>query len=556
MTFTLDQIDGMFAAKPGFQIIGRIKIEESGVDPIGLRQLNLDLMDATVPGINNVTVHIRPYAFMTWAWWKAGMVANKNGQVQPHRMRDLVLRYETMYAWAHSLVEYPLTGVGTIRSHLPLKGSGAAFHFKGEKWEELKQKLTSLMAPTEYGPSIKALRWLAPSDEGTFRRSVESEKAVAAIETIASAHIPETLLTLNAPTLTWTDVLPFAEHLHITKPTTEECDAFHFLFYSAGVRSEAPREIQRRMATIDLLRAVLLQSGQQIDVTEIRRRLSTGVVSDGTSDCKSDIVTSAALLSILQARQLQRLAIEAMLMWVEKSLSTEVAQARPTDSLAEAADAEAKKFDRLAMSASKVGEYIDAVEAMGAKTGWPRAASDAETDVVGLLNKIYAAQAKDFSLLPGLCLRAFAVVNAVTKGVRTGNIPDAAMKFLDSRPDRLPMGAMAKRIGTLVGKPLASLWRDIIENWVIAQHVHWSAVRGVDGKKRLRIAFEGNGWIRVRPKPSARFNATPDRLFTLLSLGTECGLFTRIEGKESVCFQVPSPIDMLTSFTPSPFQSD
>jgi hypothetical protein len=93
------------------------------------------------------------------------------------------------------------------------------------------------------------------------------------------------------------------------------------------------------------------------------------------------------------------------------------------------------------------------------------------------------------------------------------------------------MGVIAKRVETIWDKPLANLWRDVIENWVIAQHVHWSAVRGIDGKKRLRIGLEGSGWIRVRPKPSTVFNATPDRLSTLLSLGSECGLFARSADK-------------------------
>ncbi|WP_134500634.1 hypothetical protein [Microvirga pakistanensis] len=538
MSLTLQQIDEMLASAPGFRVVGPIQIDESGVDPIGLRQLNLDLMDATVPGINNVTVHVRPYAFMAWAWWKAGIVATENGEIQPQKMRDLVMRYEAMYAWAHSLAEHPLRGVGVIRRYLPLKGSEEAFIFTGEKWETLKGRMTSLMAPTEYGPSIKALRWLAPSDGGTFRRSLEVESAVMAIEKIVAEHVPQSLLALKAPAATWEDVFPFAEYLHITKPTREERDAFRFLFYEAGAKPQAPREIQRRMATIDLLRGIFSKEGYPIDLPTVRRRLATGWLPADWQDHKSDIQTSSVLLSILQARQLQRLAIESMMMWVERSLATEVAKAQPTEDLAAAADAAAKKADPLVLATLRVGEYMDAVEKLGAEVGWPSAASDPETDVVGLMTRIYAAQRKDIFVLPGLCLRAFAVVRAVTKGVREMEIPEIVGKSLDARLDRFPMGAMSKRIDAVADKSLMYLWRDVIEHWIIAQHVHWSAVRGVDGKKRLRIGLEGDGWIRVRPKPSSGFNATPDRLFTLLSLGTECGLFTSTEDKGTTCFGV------------------
>jgi hypothetical protein len=62
---------------------------------------------------------------------------------------------------------------------------------------------------------------------------------------------------------------------------------------------------------------------------------------------------------------------------------------------------------------------------------------------------------------------------------------------------------------------------------VIGQHVHWSAVRGGDGKKRLRIGLEGDGWMKVRRTSSGVFEPTGDRLQTMLSLGVSCGLFAR-----------------------------
>jgi hypothetical protein len=33
------------------------------VDPLGLRQLNFDLMDDVLPGLNNVARHIRPFVY-------------------------------------------------------------------------------------------------------------------------------------------------------------------------------------------------------------------------------------------------------------------------------------------------------------------------------------------------------------------------------------------------------------------------------------------------------------------------------------------------------------
>lgn len=540
MALTVQQMDEMLNLAPGFRVVDRVKINESGVDPIGLRQLNLDLMDASVPGINNVTTHIRPYAFMTWAWWKAANVAIESGASDSDVVRDLASRYEAMFAWSHSLAERPLRGVGVIRKYLPLKGSDRAFIFKGGEWEALKQRMTSLMAPTEYGPSIKALRWLAPSEGGIFRRSIEAEPAVAAIEQIVSEHLPQKFLGLEPASMSWEDVVPLAEHLHLASPTTAERDTFRHLFYESGARPEAPKEIQRRKATIDLLRAVLSHEGRAIDLPTIRRRLATGWLPESTSEKDGAVETSSALLTVLQARQLQRLAIEAMMVWVERNLSTQVARARHTDELATMAEDSSRKSDPLASAASTVADYMKSVEDLGSEVGWPGAAANPDTDVLGLLARIQVAQTKDLASIPGLCLRAFAVVRAVTKGLREKGIPDEAGKPLDARADRLPMGVMSTRINAIADKPLSFLWRDIIEHWIIAQHVHWSAIRGADGKKRLRIGLESNGWILVRDRPSSSFGTTPDRLFTLLSLGTECGLFTSIKEDGVMSFGVPA----------------
>jgi len=43
--------------------------EETGVDFLGLRQANLDLVFRFIPGINNVTRYVRPYSMLCWMAW-------------------------------------------------------------------------------------------------------------------------------------------------------------------------------------------------------------------------------------------------------------------------------------------------------------------------------------------------------------------------------------------------------------------------------------------------------------------------------------------------------
>lgn len=62
------------AAEPGFVAATAPKL--GGVDPLGLRQINFDLMDQVLPGLNNVARHIRPFVVVTWAWRRARQLAD------------------------------------------------------------------------------------------------------------------------------------------------------------------------------------------------------------------------------------------------------------------------------------------------------------------------------------------------------------------------------------------------------------------------------------------------------------------------------------------------
>lgn len=515
----LDELDLIFDRTPGFRVVGELKLDESGVDPIGLRQINLDLMDATVPGINNVTQHIRPYAFMAWAWWRASQYAVGAGMT-PEKIVDLVERYEALYAWSNSIARTPFRGDVTVRKYLNFEVATGRFTFAGPDWDSYKNEKTGFMAPTEYGPSIKALHFLKP-EGGLFAWALEAMPAIEVIEDLVSSVLPERLLRPEPPTVTLDDVRPLAGVLPIDKPSAEEMNVFRHLFYDIGGLGKAGKDMRRRKATADLLRAILVDEGP-LDIDGIRRRFAgfDEVVAYEGDD--TEMRNTALLLCHLQARQLQRLATESTMLWVEVFLSSRKGMSLSTDEIVAAAHNSAAAQDQDYASSRTVGDYLALIEG-GRK--WPAAAMEFGTDVVELLGLIRHAQQKERSLVPGVALRSLAVVRAIAKSFEGTVYPDGVMNSMEKRPDRMPMGMMARRMDALADRPLPMLWKEIIESWIIGQHGHWSAVRGGDGKKRLRIGLEGDGWMLVRPKPSRGFGATPDRLWTFLSLGSSCGLF-------------------------------
>lgn len=522
----LAEIDQLFDEAPGMRVVGELRTDESGVDPVGLRQLNLDLMDDAIPGINNVTQHVRPYTFMAWAVWKATQVAGAEGVEEPSVIADLVDRYEAMYAWSHMIAGHPFRGAAVLKRTIMRRAKGEPFLFEGEVWEEYRRTRTSFMAPTEYGPSIKSIRYMSTD---SMKIASEVLPAILDFDAAVSQLLAGALFAVAAPSVADEDVLPFAKELPVERPSAVEMQVFRQLFYGIG-SSEAAGSAPRRKASIDLVRGLLQRNGP-CEPDEIRRRLASREVVDITDGDIEQIGVSSTLLCLLQARQLQRLATEAMLLWLDRLLSEKrvgnLFQPKPSEEIVARAHEAALAGDGAYAAAQSIGDFLLAVEIEGEGVGWPAASSEKSTDVVSLLSELIDAQRKDITRVPALAARSFAIVRAVSNSFAGQAMPQGLADAIEGRPDRLPMGLMARRLEAIADRPVMFLWREVVESWVIGQHVHWSAVRGGDGKKRLRIGLEGDGWMKVRRGGSGVFEPTGDRLYTMLSLGVSCGLFAR-----------------------------
>ncbi len=523
----LADIDKLFDDGGGVRVVAVLEVQESGVDPIGLRQVNLDIMDNVTPGINNVIQHVRYYTFVAWAAWKASTQAAHEGVDDPQVIADLMERYEALYAWSHLLDGRPFRGATTLRQTIARTPEGEAFRFEGEVWDKYKRTRTNIMAPTEYGPSIKALRYLS-LDEAIVTKQVMP--AVMDFEARVQEVLSPHLLAVAPPSVKASEIEEFAKELSVEDPSDAERAVFRMMFHEIGSDELASPAMRRRKGTIDYLIGVLKEMGPST-LDEIRKRFVVNRLPAGIMGDVEHATQSAIMLAYLQARQLQRLAAEAMLLWTERVLTEEseggAPRPIPTEELVSRADAAAANLDDTYRASETVGGYFASVVAMGEDSGWPASAARTGTAVVDLTASLREAQQKDPTRIPGLAVRSFAVAKAVSDALTLVDLPQASQRVIDGRPDRLPMSLMSTRLEAISERPRASMWAEIIEGWVIGQHVHWSAVRGRDGKHRLRIGLEEAGWMRVRKRATGNFFPTPDRLFTMLALGASCGLIQR-----------------------------
>lgn len=221
-----------------------------------------------------------------------------------------------------------------------------------------------------------------------------------------------------------------------------------------------------------------------------------------------------------------RLALEALLRWIENRIDE--GRSLPEELAADADEAACEEEDDL--DAPTVGAYLERAAARAGGNGWPAACSlGGKTDIFDLMDNLVEAQNEEgCTRVPGLALRALAYAHAMTTALSEAGVPAGMQGPLGGPPDRLPLSVASQRLRAAQGRSARSLWAEIMEVWVIGQHVRWSVARNGDGTQRLRIALGERGWMRLRKgRLSGPFAPTSDRLWTAMALAAECGLVNR-----------------------------
>ena len=159
---SLAELTAAAAASDGPEFPPRSIGNFGGVDPLGLRQLNFDLMDDVLPGLNNVARHIRPFVIITWAWRRANQLARSRGleKIPLDRLQNFVDRIEVIYAWSELLKSTKVDLPGRQALWRVLKAK-QQLQIRGRCMEETSRRTTILN-----GPLRSDQLWAGPQDAG------------------------------------------------------------------------------------------------------------------------------------------------------------------------------------------------------------------------------------------------------------------------------------------------------------------------------------------------------------------------------------------------------
>lgn len=466
-----------------------------GVDPLGLRQINFDLMDQVLPGINNRAFHIRPFTVVAWAWRRAAECARDAGKtrVKVSELQDFVDRVEVLYTWSQFLrnPSADLPGSDVLAPIIATR----SYVFGGGTWRQRQEKRrysTSLSAPINYGPALKSLGWLRPDPEkrGAMIASPNVAPALDGLEIAMKGHLNHPAFRqLGEIKVSDGDVRRWAKDWPLDKPTAAERRAMIASFLG----EHSPLRQGTR-----LIRAAVTHLGSSKDVVAVRRTMC-GAPTNFRAE--PDLRSTVHAWRVIQIRQVFRLSIEAMFHWSVLQLD---AGPRSTKSLV-------RLFLNQSGDAATTSHWF----------GNARNEILSPADWIELL-ELNLADQTSVRRLPDLIRRSLAAV-----------LIEAPKNAGAERHDRLPLARASREVDGYKSLSPENFLAHLFESWIFGQHVYWAVGRGLDDARaqdktilRLKIIYEEHGWTLAPGVSASASNApraTPDRLGTALSLLREAG---------------------------------
>ncbi|PRY19237.1 hypothetical protein CLV78_1269 [Aliiruegeria haliotis] len=506
--------------------------ENSGVDFLGLRQTNLDMMAEMIPSLNNVTDYIRPFSLLCWVYWKFYELCAENGVEVPtsEELNQFRERIEVLFTWGARLHETSgrIPGTGAAPPEATASGE-VPLTFKA--WKRV-QSSTSLIAALWYGPASKTVTGLGflmpvPGSPGFFRvvgTGIELAEALDSRLRENDQTYRHLLSTLSPVLASEADAIALWELWSPEQTTPGEQQAFASALYSANSLGSTDSLLSRRSTTLALALHHLGGSSAPLPARDIRRGMALSIASDGaTYDVPDELKDARDCWLTLQMRQLQRLSLESLLSWCEACMLGE--RIHDTSAMAqlfeEAWDGSGGGFQdkRTVDSAIKAIEG----EADGADA-FVSAINEGRVPDPFLLIEEISAQMRDgdrnyvTNSFLGLLLCA-AYAGLIGKDEPMINMGGSS---------RLSLANLRIRLVGLDTSSMREAFQYVLEALVISQHFA-TAVNRFDGQnQRLRLTIEETGLEALVSQPWHP-SVTEDRLPTLLSLAAQAGLLTRTQ---------------------------
>mgnify|MGYP001239823022 CR=1 FL=1 len=506
--------------------------ENNGVDFLGLRQTNLDMMADMIPSINNVTDYIRPFSLVCWVFWKFYDLCSAAGLEDPSRedIDRFRERIEVLFSWGASMHQNGgrIPGTGAVPPAATPEGQ---YPLTFKDWKRI-QSSTSLIAALWYGPASKIVTGLGflmplPGKTGFFRVTGLGIRLAEALDVHLRSNeelYSRLLATLAPVTASREDAVALWQIWAPDQILEAERVAFHAALFSEEEIGDRSGLLGKRSTTLALAIHHMRHCTSPADVAEIRQGMALSIGQNGTPyTCPEKLIPTRNSWLTLQMRQLQRLSMECLLSWCEDRILAD--RINETSAMAarfsEGWDGADNGFDDL----TTVDDMIALLDGQANSIEGFIAAINEERlenpfDLMATIQQLFRARDPSFAhyafLGMLLCVGYSGAAASATQSLQLGGAP------------RLSLDNVRRRMVGLGAVSVREAFQYILEAMIISQHFS-TAVNRFDGRnQRLRLTIEETGLAALVRKPWEP-SVTEDRLPTLLSLAAQSGIVARNE---------------------------
>lgn len=500
-----------------------------GVDYLGLRAINLNMMNTLLPGINNVVSLVRPFSLMSWTCWRYASFIKETGQdAHPEKFRRFREKIETLFVWSH-VQAGDATG---LPGNQQRDSSADSLNFQFSSFS----RTASFLDAALYGPSMKTQNGLGflYAEGGFFKVTGAGETLAKAFD----ANLKRELTAYQYAFVASVDDIRIGREVIkglvagwlADVPGAAERRAFATQFYrSDEVGQPSPTGI--RSAMLSFVVETLRENGPS-NVAKVRRHMTCSPLPNALREHGHATTFCYAKLAwqMLQTRQAQRLGLEGLFGWVERCLFH--LDARSVEDLV-SITVDAMKRDSAGASIDdglvrhgyeffrRASAPIDELFAYGDE-------DPARADLFVNMERVEVAATDKFTD-SNLALSSIALLlqcAALEEAFR--HEPFAAARIDAGPPFRIPLGHWGKVVRNHMDMKLRDFLRKVIETFLISQHLGIAASRTRDERSRMRISIEDRGLTSLLQSGDKVLTTsrTPDRLGTAMALMANCGLIS------------------------------
>lgn len=499
----------------------------TGVDFLGLRQVNFNLMDECLPGVSNATRYLRPFALACWIYWKFIELSDRKGRktAQSDDLRIFMEKIETLFTWGHVLKG--VRGLPGLNAKPP-RPVGGTYSLLFKDWKRNADN-TSIMAAGTYGPATKTgygLALLKPLEQDFYRLTDHGERLARALDRGLRTSRGYPLLDDLARTKAREeDAKLLFKAWHIGSPSREEAIVLGEALYAPTEIGNGTR-IGRRSATIRLILHVLDRTGHTHDAAQIRERLFDMRLSRArTAPLPVELQVAHLHWRMLQVRQAQRFAFESLFAWVEYQMQQR--RARDIGGLVAAA-VEDMKTEALvpsgkscAVLSAKIFAGVDSLQNLIAKS-----CDDERLSLFRMIDRLNEALADEDDWPNVLPLSLLLLLLCAKLTELLSEDPRTAKGLGNGGADRVSLHYWAEVLHEHQDAGLADFFEYIFEDLIVSQHLMVATGRFDGTASRFRFAVEEEGFVFLDKYPT-RPAITPDRLQSTLSLLADCRIVAR-----------------------------